>query len=366
MIGRTAVACALLAVGAAGAQSAFPHKYHVEEEGLACTDCHAAAPSSRASADALLPESAVCRDCHEEGAVTMSPPAAVRDLEFDHAHHVADLGIDCETCHRGLREERVRAAGYLPAMDQCMTCHNGGAAPRDCESCHRVDRAALRPASHGAGWKAEHGPLARIADASCVPCHAVSDCQECHDGALLVEQASLGAARQIPFTPQAEGSAGLVVQRVHGLQFRFLHGIEARGKGTECLTCHELDSGDFCAECHNPAGDAGVRPAWHGGSGWTTLGRGSGGGRHAELARRDLEACAACHEPRGDDPVCLQCHIDRTFGKGNDPATHASTFADDIGDGDFHDDDGALCFTCHTRQEVTDGFCTYCHELRPK
>ena len=53
------------------------------------------------------------------------------------------------------------------------------------------------------------------------------------------------------FAAQLEGS-GNVVDRVHGLNFRFLHGIEARGKSSDCLTCHEIDNGDFCAECHTP------------------------------------------------------------------------------------------------------------------
>ena len=51
-------------------------------------------------------------------------------------------------------------------------------------------------------------------------------------------------------------------------------------------------------------------PASHIGSGFTTLGVGSGGGRHAELARRDIESCMTCHDARGGDPVCITCHVD--------------------------------------------------------
>jgi hypothetical protein len=244
-----------------------------------------------------------------------------------------------------------------------MACHSGLTAPRDCEACHHADRQALVPASHAAGWGREHGRTARITDATCVPCHAVSECQECHDGAQLTDMVALGAHAGSAFGPELEGAAGQILQRVHGLNYRFLHSLDARGKTSDCLTCHDLAAGDFCAECHNPAGD-GRRPMWHGGADWGALAGavGSGGGRHASLARRDLENCAVCHEPQGDDPSCLLCHMDRTPGLGNDPRTHRRSFADDVGEGDFHDDDGALCFACHTNtMSAGTGFCGYCH-----
>jgi hypothetical protein len=358
---RLAFAAAVLLVAAAVDAQEFPHKFHVEEQGFGCADCHDGVSESRQASDNLMPDGALCLDCHEEGDVPMEWPAAPRDIFFDHAHHVETLGMECAACHPGLDEEGWREGGYLPGMDGCMTCHNGGAAPRDCEACHSADRASLMPESHTAFWSAEHGPGSQLAGADCMPCHSVTDCQECHDGAQLVEAMQLGGAAQPPYAPQMEGSTGTLLQAVHGLNFRYLHAIEARGKEVECLTCHELDAGDFCAECHNPSGSEGIRPAWHGMAGFAILGVGSGGGRHAEMARQDIENCAACHDSRGDDPVCLQCHMDRTPGRGNDPRTHAAGFADDIGEGDFHDDDGAICFTCHTQTAGAEGFCGYCH-----
>jgi hypothetical protein len=358
-------AASLCVASGALAQPAFPHKYHVEEEELACAECHDSALDSRSSADNLLPDNTLCLDCHDEGDVRLDWPAAEREILFDHAWHIDQVSMECATCHQGLDDEGWRTTGYLPAMDDCMSCHNGSAAPRDCETCHTLDRALLTPDTHEFDWNTEHGATARMEDASCMPCHSVNECQECHDGSLLIEQMSLGAARQPPFAPQLVGSSGNIVQAVHGLNFRFLHGIEARGKGTDCVTCHELDSGDFCAECHNPMDRAGLRPAWHGIGNWVTVGVGSGGGRHGELARQDIETCAACHDNQGGDPACLQCHMDRTPGMGNDPRTHDTSFASDMGDGDFHDDDGAVCFTCHVKSNAPDAFCTYCHVPLP-
>lgn len=346
---------------AEGEESAFPHVLHVEEEGLECLDCHGQAMESDAASDYLL-DTQVCLDCHDEGDVPMEWPSVAGDILFGHRHHAEGLEMDCLACHAGALQE---GAGALPSMDGCMTCHTGLQAPRECGACHLAGLVDLIPPSHDAGWADSHGSLARIDDTGCVPCHAVSDCQECHEGALLSELASLGGARQSPFGPELAGSQGLILQRAHGLNYRFLHALEARGKTSDCITCHELDTGDFCGECHNPAGDAGLRPMWHGGADWGALAGavGSGGGRHADLARRDMENCAACHETQVDDPTCLLCHMDRTPGRGNDPRTHGRDFADDVGQGDFHDDPDALCFACHRQTAVGTGFCGYCHGI---
>jgi len=345
-------------------QPQFSHQHHVLSEELECLDCHGAARQSTAAGDDLMPGSDVCLDCHDEGDVPMEWPASARDFDFSHRYHLESLELDCTQCHGGVEAMEGPGSGALPGMEACMTCHTGVVAPRDCEACHHAERDALVPSSHDLGWDREHGRLARITDSSCLPCHAVSECQECHEGARLTELVALGATGETPFGAELVGAVGQTLQRVHGLNYRFLHPLDARGKVSDCITCHELDGGDFCAQCHNPEGDGGRRPVWHGGPDWGALAGavGSGGGRHATLARRDLENCAICHDTQADDPTCLLCHMDRTPGRGNDPRTHLSSFADDMGDGDFHDDDDAMCFACHTNTKSAGlGFCGYCH-----
>ena len=290
-------------------QPRFSHYYHLEEEDIECLACHVEAPESVSSADHLMPQDAVCLECHDAGRVPMSWLPKAREFDFSHQYHVDTLGRDCESCHTDLRIEGETTQAALPSMADCMTCHNGLRAPRDCSACHTTPVGDLKPDSHAVGWKDDHGKVARLSDTSCVPCHAVSECQDCHDGALLNEMATLGAGLQAPFAPTiGEAGEGLIMQGVHGLNFRFLHGLEARGKSSECITCHELDAGDFCAECHNPDAAADVRPIWHGGGGWILPTVGSGGGRHAQMARRDLENCIACHDLEGAELACLPCH----------------------------------------------------------
>lgn len=351
---------------AAAAEKPFSHRLHIEEEELDCSDCHAATGSEQASDD-LNPSEATCRECHDPGKVRTQWPAVARELLFSHKRHIT-FGLECLDCHAGVPAMDKPGPGALPQMETCMDCHSGLMAPRDCESCHTQDRASLRPSSHLPDWKETHGQQARITDNTCRPCHAVSECQECHEGALLHESSALSNPRQTSFAPALEGS-GMVIARVHNLNYRFWHGLEARGKQTSCNTCHEVDAGDFCADCHNAAQNTALKPTWHGGSDWGARvgGVGTGGGRHAELARRDIENCVSCHDQAGEDPTCLLCHTDWTRGLGNNPRTHSKSFAGDFGAGDFHDDDDASCYTCHLYRGPVgeDGFCGYCHGPLP-
>ena len=357
----------LLRADAQEPPSRFSHQYHIEEEELVCSDCHTRALSSTQSADNLNPGREVCLDCHDPDQVPQSWSAPEREYQFSHQVHFQTTDLKCTDCHAGVEKMERTTPEVRSAMASCVACHSELAANRDCATCHTQ----LVPPTHQAGWKREHGHIARISDTSCRPCHAVGDCQECHEGATLIEltelapgQHELAGTRQTPFGPELEGTQGMLLKR-HSLNYRFTHALEARGKVSDCATCHEFDTGDFCVECHDQGANPDIRPAWHGGPDWGALAGavGSGGGRHAELARRDMETCMVCHDLQGEDPTCLLCHMDRTRGPGNDPQTHSASFSGDIGEGDFHGDDGAMCFTCHLYKGPTggDGFCGYCH-----
>jgi hypothetical protein len=169
---------------------------------------------------------------------------------------------------------------------------------------------------------------------------------------------------QATFAPQNHGDAGLVLKRVHDLNYRFTHSIDAKRNKQDCAKCHEQDA--FCADCHQAGASVGLtRPAWHGGPNWGAIAGavGTGGGEHAKLARRNMEQCAACHAEAGDDPVCMLCHTDRNPGLGNDAKTHGSRFKSQIGEGDFHNNPNSMCFNCHTLKGPAGGagFCGYCH-----
>lgn len=359
----------------------FSHKQHIEGAGVACENCHPAPNSTKAS-DSLRPTHDNCTSCHEEqlggecGFCHVDPeniqaaPVPDRELVFSHKAHLSMKNVECSTCHKGLDGADIATAANMPTMATCATCHNERQATNQCEACHTNLHALVPPDHLEAGFKKNHRELTRLGglEASCSTCHTQSFCAECHDGAALMRFGK-GAwmADPAPRVFPGNRSGTQTLQMVHDLNYRFTHGIDAKSKSTECYTCHSAQ--EFCAECHE-TGEAvaghGAKPAWHLGAGFTTIGVGSGGGRHAELARRDIESCVACHDAQGGDPVCITCHVDADGIRGTDPRTHPAGYMKGE-HGPWHENAGATCYNCHTdlnaRPDGKKGrnFCGYCH-----
>jgi len=352
----------------------FSHAKHLTEVGAECLDCHGGVEKSTRAADNFLGTMANCYACHDqqdtECAFCHKEPgpnytafaAAEREIHFDHERHVS-RGIDCAACHRGMEKVDFAGPEQMPSMADCMACHDGSKASGECSVCH-THLTELRPVSHTPEWLHRHNTLVRVEEQNCAACHGASDCQECHEGASLVATREKPEDHFAAFGPTSDphSSKWLILDRVHGLDYRNTHGLDARGKTQDCQVCHEPAT--FCAECHRPEGDVNLfKPRWHGGADWGAIagGVGTGGGRHAELARRDIETCAACHDVQGEDPTCLACHMDRQPGVGNDPRTHEPGFMRDV-QGPWHNDLNETCYACHQPSAFnTPGFCIYCH-----
>jgi c(7)-type cytochrome triheme protein len=80
----------------------FTHKIHVDQ-GLECTQCHPNIAKSNSLADANLPTTAVCKDCHDD---KKAPPESKEPprLTFSHAWHLPIVKNKCDTCHKQLPE----------------------------------------------------------------------------------------------------------------------------------------------------------------------------------------------------------------------------------------------------------------------
>ncbi len=350
----------------------FSHRLHIKDAGMSCPDCHGTVEGSEKAEDKNLPAKDICANCHDVGDdekcgichVDVENPQAFavikRNYFFNHKKH---LQYGCDKCHSGIEETEVSLGDKIPSQAHCNSCHNGISASMDCYGCHPSDT-RFRPDDHNPSWSREHMVQVRAGGADCAHCHSNNFCQECHEATDLLSTRILPAHVYTAYAPTAKGEQSLVLKSVHGLNYRYLHQLDANGKEKDCGTCHE--SSFYCAECHNSSGlNEQIRPAWHGGPDWGALatGVGTGGGRHAELARRDIERCTACHDVQGADPACLMCHVDFDGIRQTDPKTHASGFANQFGeDGDFHNDGGAVCFNCHTNtRQAGIGFCGYCH-----
>ena len=359
----------------------FSHQQHIAA-GTECVTCHEVALKSDRAEDKNLPTHDVCQTCHEDqvkntcnfchlGDEQKALPNPVREFRFSHAKHAGAQKMECTTCHKGLEEANYASAKNLPTMTTCTTCHNDVKASGQCETCH-TNLTALRPASHTLGnFKKEHSFLARlnVMDAQCRNCHAESFCAQCHDASMLTQLSKAEKIGMIsPRTRGNDKAAVLTGQMVHDINYRFTHGIDAKGRAADCQTCHNAQT--FCNDCHVNGSQAlgGVIPTSHEAAGFTTIGYGSGGGRHAQLAKRDIESCMACHDAEGGDPTCVKCHMDPDGVKHTNPRTHASGFMSDV-HGEWHDNAGASCYSCHLDPNAHPrpigqpgrGFCGYCH-----
>ena len=304
----------------------FSHQKHIKDVGADCVTCHPSAQTSKLASDYLSAKHESCQSCHEEQISNdcaychTTPeniqlrPEPVRDIIFSHEQHAAMKGVECQTCHAGLDETDLSSAKNMPTMATCNTCHNDRKASNTCESCHR-NFVTLLPENHKrSDFTRNHRDLARLGalTADCQSCHTEQFCQQCHTTSGL----KAFTPKDLMTEPSAKTSTKdspkqMLLQNVHDLNYRFTHGIDARARQADCASCHEAQT--FCAQCHEAGGNitqGRFKPASHMMPGFTTLGFGSGGGLHAEEARRDIESCISCHDVEGHDPTCLTCHTE--------------------------------------------------------
>ncbi len=364
----------------------FSHAKHVGEFGMACIDCHDAAKTSTLASDNLLSKKTNCQSCHEEQlntnctyCHTSDDPATYvafasprRELRFPHDVHATDENMACETCHAGM--DKVDRAGVrnVPSKATCNTCHDDRKLSNACELCH-TNFASLRPKGHDrTDFAREHKFLARVSTAMCGACHTQESCMDCHNGVQLQRVNVPGRDLMTTRSPRLiaiDRGQGSALAKVHDLNFRFTHGAFAKGRISDCQSCHNQAQERTCVQCHEAGGNitqVNFKPATHLQGGFATLGVGSGGGAHAQLARRDIESCASCHDVQGADPTCITCHADPDGIRGTNPKTHVRGFLRGT-NGPWHSDPGSACFVCHSDPNARvggmkgQGFCGYCH-----
>ena len=147
---------------------------------------------------------------------------------------------------------------------------------------HRSDvETALMPDNHQVAWLQRHGSIARSQGATCSECHTERDCASCHDEKVAA-----------PFS-------------VHPPSFDTLHAVDARSRGSSCAECHSLTN--FCTDCHirseitmRPEASPPARRSVHP-DGWTDP---DSPNNHGVEARQRITDCVSCHTE--DD--CVSCH----------------------------------------------------------
>lgn len=360
----------------------FSHSLHNELVG--CADCHSSVAESISLTDRLLPNHDNCVDCHEVDNDDECSTCHINDnyepliqkkseLIYNHKIH-AIQNMQCIDCHKGIDkvDYSFESTEVNPPMEICSGCHNEvKLASNACESCH-ISTNYLKPQNHrNVDFERSHKFLAWELNANCMMCHDNTTCQDCHVATTGITEMNLPDDFYAPYYPSnsVDGSKQQAILKVHNdFGYRFSHGIDAKGKTQECQSCHQIET--FCASCHQSENTdfamGGIVPSSHLSPTFKTIGVGTGGGDHAQFARRDIESCVACHDVQGADPTCITCHLDSDGIKGTNPKTHVTNYMKDER-GDWHDTQGSICYNCHTSaspmSQQTSGFCNYCHGM---
>jgi c(7)-type cytochrome triheme protein len=321
----------------------FSHAAHARA-GVQCLSCHEDIYDAKNLEARYLPPEAKCLECHKdkkaagtkEGCVfchrdpehpTTYPPA-VRTVRLSHADHIDRVKEDCARCHLKLTE-LVPSGSTVPPMSTCTSCHEHAVdfAEAKCSPCHvDLKRFPLRPVSlfsHAGDYVREHGPSASAAGDACAQCHDQSFCADCH-------------ARTVATRIEVKLPEKVLADFIHRFDYVSRHAIEARADETLCRRCHGQS---FCDACHAAEGltPQSASPRNPHPPDFSFPGSSNS---HGPLARRDITACAACHD-QGAQSNCVKCH--REGGIGGDP--HPNGWAS------HHPRDEInrtpMCLTCH-------------------
>lgn len=264
----------------------FPHKTHVVDQGVGCTDCHAVSSEGKPG----MPDHDVCSTCHEVKIdtpddscglchvysqkeietkawmdVAVVKPKKVDEFNFNHSAVAADAE-SCIKCHKQASTSMVvtDSVGGTHATLFSEVRRTGGN-PDNCALCHTTISRQKAPSWHqDPAFQQTHGhETQRINEGVCATCHTQKQCQTCH-------QQTKPQSHQRPEWPRAHGKVGTFDQKA-------------------CLQCH---SEQACKTCHNSE-----MPRDH-----TNFFRRRS---HGKLASWNRDRCMVCHK----QDFCEACHI---------------------------------------------------------
>jgi hypothetical protein len=158
------------------------------------------------------------------------------EIQFPHALHVKDVGIECSKCHSP-EKHKMR----IVTKSECMKCHHENK-DIDCGHCHKAQKALYEGKVKAYGTAAEPDVMA-AAGTKCIECHDLkagaqtvlsvkAKCEECHDAsygkmlldwkqeitkrenaiAVALEEAKEYVARSKKAGTDVSGAEGLIAQ----------------------------------------------------------------------------------------------------------------------------------------------------------
>lgn len=252
----------------------FNHDEHIKTlDGEPCQTCHLEDSKS------IVPEKSTCMNCHEQefiDGVKIPETVTHRDSNYitEHKNFVYTGKYNCASCHE---------------QSTCIDCHKNGVPGEMGTTFSKESK------MHTADFLVGHPILAKQDSESCMTCHDVKYCADCHS--QFEDNQLAGASHRRSWSNLLTSESGIPHQ-----QFSVY----------SCQTCHE----DSVLPAHD----------------WSN--------QHAREARRDLAACQTCH---ADGDTCLKCHS-AVSGLGVNP--HPKNWGD-IKDKLRDASDGRTCRKCH-------------------
>jgi c(7)-type cytochrome triheme protein len=217
------------------------------------------------------------RQSSSAGALPQQP----KNLLFSHRFHLTQAKASCLDCHARIQDSTSASDSNLPAERDCLKCHDGQRARRECPVCHKNQESVDPMESPARDFRFDHklhlglGNLAPVIAAAIDQGSYLSRaqnirehlngenlCQACHRG---LEETDLASRTNLP-------------------------------QMADCLVCHfEIAPPFSCEFCHTK--DAKIKPASHTPD-YLDL-------HSSGKVKLEKQSCRICH---GVGFRCMGCH----------------------------------------------------------
>lgn len=276
------------------------HGKHLSSDiGLECAVCHADVAKDKGIMQ-VFPSSSSCKDCHDDPAQVgfEQRKSEKRGVAFAHKDHL-ELGKTCADCH--LKDPKATQL-TMPTHEQCKECHASDYEQMLCAKCHisfgELGLTKLASYKHANDFKSRHAEFARREARSCAQCHTESYCLDCHNKhedlkpslkypekvrtnmihrgdwmtahriEAKVNSASCLKCHGVKYCTDCHNLKGVGAKAEKGF-FQHptgwmskgssdFHGTKARTEIVSCASCHDRGGAGDCRTCHR--GSLGLNP----------------------------------------------------------------------------------------------------------
>jgi len=240
-----------------------------------CVECHESDPVSgsisrirmvlsrdgaeSAEDSIVVVDPARCTRCHRDAMeeTRVSP----RGVRVSHVEINAG-GRTCAECHTSVGHSARRS--FSGTMSQCLACHDGRTASRECATCHKDGSPLVARIAKKSESSFDY-PAVRVANRDCARCHgAEKKCRDCHNGLVLPHSTEFvqgGHARTSAFSgkekcfkchPIMWCGDGRCHEAFSAHDERTWRQGHQSGTSAKCGSCHLAWNGkkSFCKTCH--------------------------------------------------------------------------------------------------------------------